>query len=74
MANLTDETRSTLQRVADLIKAGQREQALASLAHLHRENPRSAYIPFLMGNLYADKLWWSVAIDKYGDAIKNNAA
>lgn len=57
-----------------LIKGGQRELALASLRKLAADNKKSAYIPFLMGNLYADKLWWSVAMDEYGLAIKNNSA
>ena len=26
---------------------------------------KSAYIPFLLGNLYNDRLWWSVAMDHY---------
>ena len=32
----------------------------------------SAYIPFLLGNLYFDKRWWSVAMDHYSVAIKKN--
>jgi serine/threonine-protein kinase len=65
---------ATLHDAVLLIKDGQREQALAALSRLGRESPKSAYIPFLMGNLYADKLWWSVAMDEYSRAIKNNAA
>ncbi len=65
---------TTLHEAVQLIKEGQRETALAALARLHRENPKSSYIPFLMGNLYFDKLWWSAAMDNYQEAIKKNSA
>lgn len=68
------------QRLADnlhdavqLIVAGKRETAEASLRALHKKSPKSAYIPFLLGNLYFDQRWWSVAMDYYGEAIKKNA-
>ncbi|MCB9560113.1 MAG: hypothetical protein H6709_07045 [Kofleriaceae bacterium] len=57
-----------------LIKAGQRELALASLRALWKRNKQSAYIPFLLGNLYFDKRWWSVALDHYRSAIGKNGA
>jgi serine/threonine-protein kinase len=56
-----------------LIKAGNKSLALASLRELQKKNPSSAYIPFLMGNLYYDRTWWSVAMDYYQTAIKKNA-
>ena len=28
----------------------------------------------MLGNLYYDQRWWSVAMDDYADAIKKNAA
>jgi predicted Zn-dependent protease len=57
-----------------MIKDGKRELALSSLQALARKNPNSAYIPFLMGNLYYDKRWWSVAMDHYRTAITRNPA
>ncbi len=57
----------------NLIKAGHREEALASLRMLKARSPSSAYIPFLMGSLHFDKMWWSVAMDNYGEAIHKNA-
>jgi len=65
---------TTLHDAVQLIKEGQREPALAALARLHRDNPKSAYIPFLMGNLYFDKLWWSAALDNYQEAIRKSGA
>ena len=54
------------------IKQGKKELALASLHQLAKTNPKSAYIPFLMGNLYFDRKWWSVAMDFYKIAIRKN--
>ncbi|HEY3803618.1 MAG TPA: serine/threonine-protein kinase [Kofleriaceae bacterium] len=66
---------TNLHDAVNLIKDGKRDLALASLRSLS-VSPRfakSAYIPFLLGNLYFDKRWWSVAMDHYADAIKKNA-
>jgi eukaryotic-like serine/threonine-protein kinase len=65
---------STIGEAVKLIKEGKRETALLSLHALERKNPKSAYIPFLMGNLYYDKLWWGVALDYYTAAIRKNGA
>ena len=51
------------------IKEGKSELALASLRALWKKAPKSAYIPFLLGNLYFDKSWWSIAMDHYRIAI-----
>ncbi len=63
---------STLHDAVNLIKDGKRDLALASLRALRKKNAKSAYIPFLLGNLYYDQRWWSVAMDDYADAIKKN--
>ena len=55
-----------------LIKAGKKDAAVASLQQLWKKAPRSAYIPFLLGNLYFDRVWWSVAMDHYRAAINKN--
>jgi serine/threonine-protein kinase len=57
-----------------LIKDGNSDLALASLRQLWKADPDSAYIPFLLGNLYFDKTWWSVAIDHYEMALEKNPA
>lgn len=62
-----------LRDAVQLIVAGKRELALASLRALHKKSPKSAYIPFLLGNLYFDQRWWSVAMDFYGEAIAKNS-
>jgi hypothetical protein len=63
----------TIHDAVLLIKAGKKDLALASLRELQKKNQSSAYIPFLMGNLYFDRTWWSVSMDYYQAAIKKNA-
>lgn len=65
---------STVAQAVQMIKDGKRDLALSSLHALWKKSPNSAYIPFLLGNLYNDRLWWSVAMDHYTIAIKKNAA
>jgi serine/threonine-protein kinase len=64
---------TTLPGAVQLVSDGKRDLALASLRSLWKKTPNSAYIPFLLGNLYYDQRWWSVALEHYGAAIKKNA-
>jgi serine/threonine-protein kinase len=64
---------TTVSGAVQLIKDGRRELALVSLRTLWGKQPASAYIPFLLGNLYFEQRWWSVAIEHYAAAIKKNA-
>ena len=64
----------SVEEAVRMIKAGKRELALQSLRQLWKKRKASAYIPFLLGNLYADKKWWSVALDHYRIAIAKNKA
>jgi len=64
---------TTLPAAIQLIKEGKREQAIASLTALWKKTPNSSSIPFLLGNLYFDQHWWSVALEHYTAAIKKNA-
>ena len=63
---------TTVPAAIQLIKDGKRDLAIASLQKLWKQSPKSAYLPFLLGNLYYDKLWWSVAMDHYKAAIGKN--
>jgi eukaryotic-like serine/threonine-protein kinase len=65
---------TTLHDAVELIQQGKRDLALASLRQLRKKSPKSSYIPFLLGNLYYDQRWWSVSMDDYAAAIKNNPA
>ncbi|MEO8702534.1 MAG: protein kinase [Kofleriaceae bacterium] len=64
---------TTIPDAVQLIKEGKSDLAIASLRSLWKKVPKSAYIPFLLGNLYFDKGWWSVAINHYRTAIVKNA-
>jgi eukaryotic-like serine/threonine-protein kinase len=60
--------------VQALIGAGHREEAIAGLLKLRKQSPKSAYIPYLLGGLYFEKMWWTDGIAAYGVAIDNNPA
>ncbi len=62
----------TVKEAVAMIKAGKKPLALSSLRLLWKKQPNSSYIPFLMGNLYFDKKWWSVSLDHYKTAIKQD--
>ena len=64
---------TTVRSAVRLIQAGKNDLALASLLKIWKTQKNSAYIPFLLGNLYFDKRWWSVAMDHYKIAIQKNA-
>ena len=60
----------TVREAVGFIKQGKKELALASLRQLWKKQPGSSYVPFLLGNLYFDRKWWSVSLDHYKMAIK----
>ena len=64
---------TTIRGAVQLIQANKDDLALASLREIWKKTPKSAYVPFLLGNLYFDKRWWSVAMDHYKIAIAKNA-
>jgi TolA-binding protein len=64
---------TTIEAAVRLIQDGKHDLAMASLQDLGKKIPASAYIPFLLGNLYYDQRWWTVAMDHYALAIKKNA-
>jgi serine/threonine-protein kinase len=64
---------TTIPGAVRLIEDGKHDLAMASLRSLWKKTPASAYIPFLLGNLYYDQRWWTVAMEHYAIAIKKNA-
>jgi eukaryotic-like serine/threonine-protein kinase len=60
--------------VRELIAAGKRDEALAGLQQLRRQNPKNAYVHYLLGNVYFERLWWSDAMESYRSAIRVNRA
>jgi len=69
----TPQLARTVHDAVILIQKGEKPLALASLRQLWKKQQDSAYIPFLMGNLYFDKQWWGVSLDHYRAAIRKNA-
>jgi serine/threonine protein kinase/TolA-binding protein len=63
---------TTIAGAVKMVQDGKRDLALASLQALYQKQPKSAYIPFLLGNLYYDQRWWSVSMDNYRTAISRN--
>jgi hypothetical protein len=63
---------TTIHEAVLLIKEGKSELAITSLRAIWKTNGNSAYIPFLLGNLYYDKGWWSIAMDHYTIATSKN--
>ncbi len=65
-----------VRSVADALRlasAGQNEAAITGLLALARKQPKNASISYLLGNLYFDKMWWSVALEHYARAIRKDA-
>ena len=62
----------TVAEAVAAIRAGRREAAISALLKLRKKTPKSAYIPYLLGNLYFEKRWWTVGMDHYRAAIRNN--
>jgi hypothetical protein len=54
------------------IDEGRREDAIRGLRRLARKRPKSAYIPYLLGQLYYEKLWVTPAMEAYATAIAND--
>ncbi len=62
----------TVADVERLIAAGDKAAAIAALQRLRGEHPRSAYIPYLLGNLYFERRWWTDGLESYRAAIRVN--
>lgn len=62
----------TLADVKALLAEGKKAEAIRGLRKLRTEMPRSAYVPYLLGNLYFDRMWWTDGIKSYREAIRRN--
>jgi len=62
-----------VDRIADarsLIAQGRRNEAIAGLVVLRRQQPKNGFIHYLLGNLYFEKKWWTVGLNAYRLALK----
>jgi hypothetical protein len=63
----------TIAAAVALINEGRSEDAITALRHIRASTaPRNPYVMYLLGNLYFEKRWWTVGIDHYRDAIREN--
>jgi hypothetical protein len=54
-------------------RQGKTEEAIQALRILRKTKmSKSAYVPYLLGNLYCSKHWWTIGLDYYRAAIKTN--
>jgi serine/threonine-protein kinase len=60
--------------VEALLREGRKGEAIAGLERLRARQPKSAYVPYLLGNLYFERKWWSDGLEAYRDAIRANRA
>jgi hypothetical protein len=64
----------TLPAVTALIKKGERELAISSVHAMWKRTPKDARLPYLLGNLYFDKRWWTIGMQYYNAAIARSPA
>jgi serine/threonine-protein kinase len=64
----------TVAQALALARSGHRDEAITAVRGMWKKNPRSANLPYVLGNLYNDKRWWSVAMEHYQAAIKRAPA
>ncbi|WP_428265514.1 protein kinase domain-containing protein [Haliangium sp.] len=69
-----DETTTPVESIDDvkrLINQGKRDEAIRGILKLRRSKfPKSAYLAYLLGNLYFEKVYWSDGLDAYTEAIQ----
>ncbi len=63
----------TIHEVVKLIQKGRRDEAIAGILKLRPTHRRSAYLPFLLGNLCFEKKLFNAGLDAYRDAVVTNA-
>jgi hypothetical protein len=63
-----------IEDVLNAIETGRRDEAMR-LLQIHRQlRPRSAYLAYLHGNVFFDRMWWTQGFAAYEVAIKHNPA
>jgi tetratricopeptide (TPR) repeat protein len=61
---------SGLAQVKELVAAGRKDQAIHVLLQLAEAHPERGEIPYFLGRLYLDKLWWHDGLKAYRRAIE----
>ncbi|MDB4989223.1 MAG: sps1B [Myxococcaceae bacterium] len=60
----------SISDVHTLIEKGKSDAAIESLKQLRKNSPQNPYLPYLLGDLYFSRGWWSDGLSKYREAIK----
>jgi serine/threonine-protein kinase len=60
----------SLATVHALIRQNKTGQAMGVIQVLRKKSPKSAELPYLLGDLYFDRHWWSDGLAKYREAIR----
>jgi eukaryotic-like serine/threonine-protein kinase len=63
---------TSIAGVTALVRQNKLDEAINALRDLRKKSPKSAELPYLMGDLYFDRGWWSDGLAKYREAIKMN--
>ncbi len=69
-ATPTDEQIPGIEQVHGHIAAGRWRSAVDALVALRRQHPDSAYLPYLLGTLYLEKIWAEDGLAAYRDALR----
>jgi serine/threonine protein kinase len=60
-----------IKDIERLVQQGRRDEAIRRILHLRRTDfPRSAYLAYMLGNLYFEKKQWGNGLEAYEDAIR----
>jgi tetratricopeptide (TPR) repeat protein len=65
-------TVTSIAGVQALIRQGKLDEAINAVRLLRRKMPKSAELPYILGDLYFDRGWWSDGLAKYREAISMN--
>jgi len=60
----------SISDVHKLIDKKKLDEAMLGIQALRRKTPENPYLPYLLGDLYFSRGWWSDALAKYREAIK----
>lgn len=60
----------SLEDVRALIRAHKLDEAIAGVRTLRRHDPKNPELPYLLGDLYFEKSYWSDGLSRYREALK----
>jgi eukaryotic-like serine/threonine-protein kinase len=60
----------SISEVHALIDGGHLDAAIFGLKRLRKQSPNNPYMPYLLGDLYFERGWWSDGLAKYREAIR----